>query len=269
MKMGVETLGPFNIIFLRFTIAFVVVGLILHKRLRGIDKETLKAGAISGIIMFSMTATTLIGLQTTMASTGGFVMSVNAVFVVVIQAVLLRRLPALSIIVAVILSMAGVYFLTDAKLLDFDAGTWWILLATLLNSVYIVYVGPASRRVDPLQLGIVQLGFAAVSGLVFSVFTGTLELPATPNGIIAVLGLSFIGSAYCFVMQPVAQKHTTSERVGIIWSTESFFAALFAFILLGERFTPLNVVGAALTFVAVLIALTDWKKAGMRSRRLE
>lgn len=260
MKMGVDTLTPFNIIFLRFTIAFVIVALVFHRRLKGIDKETAKAAAVSGLIMVGMTATTLVGLETTMASTGGFIMSINAVFVVVIQAVLLRRLPTASIVVAVVLSMAGVFFLTGAKLLDFDAGTWWILLATLLNSVYIIYVGPASKRVDALQLGILQLGFAGAMGFVLSVCTETLAIPDTPNGMIAIVGLSLIGSAYCFVMQPVAQKHTTSERVGIIWSTESLWAAVFAFIFLGERFTPLNYLGAVLTFAAVLIALTDWDK---------
>ena len=267
MKMGLEGLSPFNIVFLRFGVAFVVVGLLFFKRLRGMNKKTIRSAIISGTILFGVTTCVLYGLTTTMASTGGFLISVSTVFVALIQLVLVRKFPGIAITLSVLLMVVGVYFLTGAQGFDFDIGSLWILLAAFLNAVYITYVGRVPKEVDTFQLGTVQLGVAALLALAGTLITGTLDLPHSTSQWIGVLGLGIVCTAYCFVMQPVAQQHSTPERAGVYWSSEALFAAIFAFIFLGERFAPLNYLGAALIFSAVIIALLDWEKIGAKFAR--
>lgn len=260
MKMGLDGLEPFTIVFWRFIIALFAVVIIFHKKLSDISHETIKGALISGVLLFGVVSAVLYGLTTTMASTGGFIISVTTVFVAILNAVLLRRLPGLSIVIAIVLSIAGVALLTGAQVLEYDFGSLWIIVAAVLNSIYIVYVDRVSSKVNTLQLGILQLGVAAILALIASLFTQTFAVPGEPRIWIAVLGLGLICSAYCFVLQPIVQGYSTPERAGIIWSTESLFSAVFVFILLGERFTPENYLGAVLVMASVFVALLDWNR---------
>ncbi len=266
MKMGLEGLSPLNIVFLRFSVAFVAVGVVFRKRLRAVTRTTVLCALASGAVLFGVCTSVLHGLTTTMASTGGFIISFQVVFVSVLQAVLVRKLPSPGIATAALLCVAGVCFLTEANPLDMDAGSPWILLAAFLNAVYIVFVGRVSDRVDAFQLGALQLGFAALFAGASALCLDVVALPASPLQWAAVLGLGLLCSAYCFVMQPVAQRHSTPERAGIIWSTEALFSAVFAFALLDERFSPLNCFGAVLMAGGVAAALTDWDRVRSRLR---
>lgn len=266
MKMGLEGLSPLDIVFLRFSVAFLAVAVLFRRRLRGITRTTALCACASGAVLFGVCTSVLHGLATTMASTGGFLISVQVVFVAVIQAVLVRKLPRLGIVIAAVLCVAGVCLLTDANPLDFDAGSLWILLAAFLNAVYIVFVGSVSHRVDAFQLGALQLGVAALLAGAATACFEMIVLPESPQQWIAVLGLGLLCSAYCFVMQPVAQRNSTPERAGIIWSSEALFSAAFAFALLGERLAPLNCLGAVLMMSGVAVALTDWDRVRTRLR---
>ncbi len=262
MKMGLEDLPIFSIVFMRFGVAFIVVALIFIKRFKTITLPTFLSACVSGLLLFSVVACVLYGLETTLASTGAFLISVTTVFVAVIQAVLVKKLPGLDIVIAIVCCVAGVALLSNANLTEFDMGSLWIVVAAFLNAVYIVFVGWASKKeaVDALNLGILQLGVTALLSGGAAIATATLVMPSTTNAWIAVLGLALVCTAYCFVLQPVVQGYSTPERTGVIWSTESLFSALFAFVLLGEVLSASNIVGAVLVMAGVIIALIDWKR---------
>lgn len=262
MKMGLEDLPIFSIVCLRFGVAFCVVALIFIKRLRTINLRTVLSACVSGALLFSVVTCVLYGLETTLASTGAFLISVTTVFVAVIQAVLVKKLPGLDIVIAIACCVGGVALLSNANLTEFDVGSLWIVVAAFLNAVYIVFVGWASKNeaVDALNLGVLQLGVTAFISGVAALATSTLVIPTTTNGWIAVIGLALVCTAYCFVLQPVVQGYSTPERTGVIWSTESLFSAIFAFILLGEVLSVGNIIGAILVMAGVFIALIDWKK---------
>ena len=40
MKMGIEGLSPLDIVFLRFSVAFIAVAVVFRRRLRGISRST-------------------------------------------------------------------------------------------------------------------------------------------------------------------------------------------------------------------------------------
>ena len=54
----------------------------------------------------------------------------------------------------------------------------------------------------------------------------------------AVLGLALLCTAYGFILRPVAQKYTTPEHVGFLFSLEPVFSAIFGFLFLRERLHP-------------------------------
>ena len=262
MKMGLEDLPVFSIVFLRFGVAFVVVAIIFLKHLKRLNAQTVLSALVSGSLLCAVVVCVLYGLGVTMASTGAFLISTTTVFVACFQALLVKKLPGLDVIIATLCCVLGVAFLSNANLEEFDIGSLWIVFAAFLNALYIVFVGWAGKKeaVDSLNMGIIQLGVAGVIAGVASLVTSTLVIPSTVNGWVAVLGLALVCTAYCFVLQPVVQVYSTPERTGIIWSTESLFSAIFAFILLGEVLSGGNIFGATLIMSGVVIALIDWKK---------
>lgn len=66
-------------------------------------------------------------------------------------------------------------------------------------------------------------------------------------------------------MQAVAQEYTTPERAGFIFSLEPVFAAIFAYLFLGENMGMGELTGAALILLGVwaaggTIRLPAWKR---------
>ncbi|MGD9474556.1 MAG: EamA family transporter [Eubacteriaceae bacterium] len=62
-KAALSYMSPMMLMALRYLIAATHSALNLHKRLRNLSKETLKAGFVIGFFLFSPFATQMIGLQ--------------------------------------------------------------------------------------------------------------------------------------------------------------------------------------------------------------
>lgn len=82
----------------------------------------------------------------------------------------------------------------------------------------------------------------------------TPTLPQTPAQWSAILGLGIICSAYGFLIQSIAQRYTSSERIGLIFSLEPIFAAICSFIFLNEILDFKGHIGVALIFFSVVFS---------------
>ncbi len=265
MKAGLDGLGPFNLIGLRFGIAFLVTALIFHKRLRKATLRVIGRGAILGLTLFGMFSFLMVGLQSTTASTAGFLTSTTVVFVPILQMIITRRKPQGRIIAGVILTVVGIGLMTVQDSLALNRGAVFCLIGALLYAYHIILTDRFAQKTEGLLLGILQLGFAGFYGWVASLL---FEAPSLPAGTVqwgAVLGLALVCSAFGFVMQPIAQTYTTPERTGLLFALEPVFSALLAFIFLQEILSVQGYVGAALVLVSVFIAAA--KPGGRRQVR--
>lgn len=139
-----------------------------------------------------------------------------------------------------------------------ESGSILCLLGAFLYAVYII-TNSFVHKTDALQLGIFQLGFAALFGLIFSFSFETPTLPSTTAGWVAVLGLAIVCSAFGFVMQPIAQKFTTPERTGVLFALEPVFSAFFGFVILQEVLQLQGYIGAMLVLCGIFISGTKKK----------
>ncbi len=65
-------------------------------------------------------------------------------------------------------------------------------------------------------------------------------------------------------MQTTAQKYTTPTHIGLIFSLEPVFAALFAFAFAGELFSVKGYIGASMVLLGVITAEIDVKSLLMK-----
>lgn len=91
MKMGLGTLGEFNLIALRFGLAFILATVIFHKRLRKVDIKTLKYGALLGFLLLGVFTCITFGLKTTTTSNAGFLVALTVIFVPIIDRILFKK----------------------------------------------------------------------------------------------------------------------------------------------------------------------------------
>ncbi|MED4581932.1 DMT family transporter [Brevibacillus choshinensis] len=259
MQMGLTDLETFNLIGIRFGIAFIIAALFFHKRILRINRKTLLHALILGAILFGVFATVTEGVKTTTASQAGFLVSLTVIFVPLLS-ILLKNKPETRVFFGAGLAVIGIGLLTLTDHFQISQGDALCIGTAMFYATHIIVTGKLAPQSDAIQLGVYQLGFAALFGLIFSIFTEAPRLPHTPKAWLAVLVLSILCSAIGFVVQTVAQQHTTPTHTGLIFSLEPVFAALFAYMLNGETLTVRGYIGAALVLLSVLIAEIDLRR---------
>ncbi|MGN5651249.1 DMT family transporter [Bacillus sp. Brlt_9] len=260
MKLCADAIAPFTMVTLRFGIACIVMVTIFYKQVMNVDIKTLKYSAIVGALLCGIFIALSYGIKTTTASSAGFLTSTTVILLPMLQTFITRRAPERNILLGVMIVCIGLALLTIKDELSFATGSLYCLTAAFLYAIYIVVTDHFAREVSVLNLGIFQLGFATVYA---SIGIFIFETPTVPEGGMnwfAILGLAFICSAYGFVMQPIAQKYTTPESTGFIFSLEPIFSAIFAFIFLHENMGLQGYVGASVILIGVFVANRTPKK---------
>ena len=115
--------------------------------------------ALAGILLFAVFYFLIIGVIATSASTAGFLASTTVVIVPTLRAIVTRKIPDAKTIIAILIVLSGLYLLTGANLLQFNLGAVMCLVSANLYAVYIILSKQIVEKVDPMSLGIWQLGF--------------------------------------------------------------------------------------------------------------
>lgn len=92
-KLALEAMDTFNLLAVRCLLAFAVLAVLFFRRLRHIGRRTLLAGAAIGTAFFLCMSAELTALHTASSSSVSLLENCAIVFVPLIDALLLRRLP--------------------------------------------------------------------------------------------------------------------------------------------------------------------------------
>ncbi len=259
-KFALDALQPFNLTALRFIIAFIVAAFVFHKNIMKSDMKTVKYSLILAVLLVGMFISMSFGLQYTTASNAGFLISLSVVIIPILSYLFLKQKIERRAVIGVCMAPVGIALLTLNSQLTVNSGDLLCILCALFCAVHVVVMGVFTKEVDSVALGILQLGFAGVFSIVFSMFTETVRLPDTGISWGAVLTLSILCTAVGYIVQATAQRHTSATHTGLILSLEPVFSAILGFAFLGEILSPKGYLGAAVLLASVLIAELDFKK---------
>lgn len=252
MKMGLGSLQEYNLIALRFGIAFLLAALFFPGRMRKTTQTMLRYAFILGFILFLVFAFIMAGMKLTTTSNAAFLVSLTVIFVPLLSSLILKRKPAIKLLTGVSLALLGVGLLTLNHQFAINLGDIFCIMGALMYATHILVTEKFTKTVDSLTLGISQLGFTAILALGSSLIFETPRLPQSHDEWLPVLALSILCSAIGFVVQTVAQQHTNSTNTGLIFSLEPVFAALFAFLVFGETLSGQGLLGATLVLIGVI-----------------
>jgi drug/metabolite transporter (DMT)-like permease len=252
-KIGLSGLEPLTMIAIRFLLAFVLSAAIFWKRIAASGLTTIKYSAILAGILFVVYIFMTYGVKYTSASNAGFLTCLASVFIPIFAFVFLRQKQEKKVIFSICLATLGVALLSFNAALKFNIGDVFSILCSVAFAVHILVMGTYTKRVDSLALGVLQLGFAGIYSLAAAFIFETPELPQTTQSWVIVLILSIFCTAVGFIVQSVAQKYTTPSHTGLIFTMEPAFAAIFAFMFLGEVLAVRGYIGEVLMIISILI----------------
>jgi drug/metabolite transporter (DMT)-like permease len=258
VKDIVAQVPPLFFLTLRFAIGALALTLLITvaRRWSGFSMGELGWGAAMGVMLGLGYASQTIGLQYTSASNAAFITGLSVVLAPVTGLFVLRQLPGRWAVLGVCMATLGLALLG----LRFDEGIRpnlgdaIVLVCAFAFAFQIVLVAQASRTYDPLRLAMVQI---LVAGIVNGI--GSVIFETTPHTIGPQIwaGAAFLGimaSAFAFGVQTSVQRYTTVVHTSLIFTLEPVFAAIFGYILQGDRLGPIALTGAVLIVGGMLVA---------------
>ena len=253
-KIGLASLGLFNMIALRYLMAFAILGFIFRKKLMHVHAGTVIRSAVLSAVFFAILVAELNGLKRTDASTTAFLENSAVVFVPLFHALVIRKLPKAITIVSSLIALCGIFCLTmKGGALGIGTGELFALGAALMYTTYILVSSAFGNGKEIFEMGVLQNGFLGLYGLIASCFFEMPRLPETMTEWGCILGLAVICSAFGLTLQPVAQSHTTPERAGLLCAVSPVSASLMSMIFMGERLGVSGLIGAALIMSSIFI----------------
>lgn len=260
VKTALETIPVPLLLALRFTLAALLLSWVRF------DWRALRPAVILGLLAFAGFATQTLGLVSTSASKAAFITGLSVILVPLLSALWLRRRVAARVFIAALLALAGLGLMTLTSVSGVSAGDLWVLLTALTYALYIIYLGEVAHRYDPLTLSSLQHWPMALLACLWAA-PQLGSLASVPGSTFAaIFYLAAVATALVAVLQTYAQRVVPAYLTALVFVLEPVFAALFAFLLLGEALGPLGWLGAALILAAML--MSEFRPKKLRGREL-
>ncbi len=261
---------PITVLFLRFTIAAVVMNLIMVIRRTAYPRglillELILLGAI-GYVGESLTY--FLALKLASAGLVALLLYIYPALVTALSAVFLKEHLTRTKIIALFLALSG-----TALTLRISSGgsLLGILLGIAAGVDYAIYILLGSRivrRSSPLSSTTVIITSTA------GVYAGIVAMrgvtyPTISTGWIAIIAIALISTVLAFITFFAGLKRIGPTSASTLSTFEPIVAVVLAAIVLGETISPIQIVGGVLILAAVvLLARSDrWRGKRKRDKR--
>jgi drug/metabolite transporter (DMT)-like permease len=273
IKIGLRALTPHAFNAIRLTLASLAYAVALAVRGRGRERglasraDFWKAAALGllGITFYQVFFIKAIGLMP--ASTASVFMGTSPIFIALLATVVgEERIPPAGW-VGIAISFGG-FLLVVAGANGGMVFTWaaWrgavlILLANVCWAGYTVFARPLLERNSPFRMAAVGTIFGTAVYLPFA----ARELAGLPWARIpwpgwgAILYAGFVAIFICFAIWYASVKAVGSAKTGVYSNLTPVLAIFFAGLVLGERLSAIQAVGAAVTLAGVYLTRSGYR----------
>ncbi len=259
-KIANEAMSPLWFVGVRFLISAALLALpafIEHKKSSAlITRGALRTSVAISICLAIGACLQQSALVTASATNGGFLTAIYVVLVPFTSWMLTRERVRPVVFLAGLAAVAGAYLLgAHGALQSWSPGDVLLIVSDIAWAFAISMVAIFLKRASrPFFLAFLQFTVTGVVG----VFAAVMIEGPLPGGLSsalpALLYCSIISGGIAYTLQVIAQGHTTAPEAALIMSLESIFAAITGALWLGERLTPLAMLGCALILLGVVAA---------------
>ncbi len=255
-KTGMEGLGPFGFVFVRYVLAGIIIlplvwWEISRRKYRAIS---FRAGALLCVAFSAGVITQQIGIKMTSIANAGFLTGLYVLMTPVVAWALFRHAPSWFVFPAALLAILGTWFLNGGTLATWNAGDAYILVAAFCFAVQIAVGGYVIPKTGlPITYTALQFFCCALAAMWPALAMEGVTFTAISDSWFQLAYTALLASALGFSLQFIAQQHTPSSDTAIILSSEAVFAAIAGSLILGEHLTGYGWTGCALIAAAILL----------------
>ncbi len=253
-KVALESATPQWILFIRFGLAALVMGLLFSSKIKNSATSCMRWGFILGFIQFVALFIQLFALQYTTTAKQSFLAATYVLFTPFIARLLLRKKITRFDYIASVLALAGVALLSLRGSQEIQIGDFITLGFSIAFSVEIVLIGKVSQDHEIIPLTFYQVLGTAIFAGVAVLFTGLPDGGVSMRSALGMLYLGVLNTAVAFGLQNFAQRYTSESHAALLLSLESVFGLLFSVLFYHEIITVQMGLGCALIFASLLVS---------------
>jgi drug/metabolite transporter (DMT)-like permease len=248
-------------LFVRFAVAALVFWVVLRvtggwRRVRALPRHVLLTGLGLGAFGYSMqSGLFFLAIQRLDVSLVALLLYTYPAFVTVAALVLGRAAFSLRTLAALTVASVGlVLVLLAAGTGAFDIGG--ALLALAASVTYTTYILISDRiigAVDPFALAALVLTGATASFAVAGLATGSLDLRLSGEAWLWLVLIALVSTVVAVSAFFAGLKRVGPSEAAILSTFEPVVTVALAFVVLGERMSPAQLLGGALVLGAVVL----------------
>ncbi|WP_312280695.1 DMT family transporter [Oscillibacter sp.] len=255
-KNAFNVVPVFTLLFVRYLLALLTLFVFSGRRIvEGLRRCRVRDWIGSALCIALASVVGNVAITLSAATSVAFLRSLSTVMTPLLALALLRRKYSRRHIPIQLFVVAGLYLLCgQGGLSGFGPGEVLSLLTALLLSGTLVLGQKSLCQVDPLTLSAVQTATAAVLAGACTFFLGgglSSLSAATPGVWGVVLYLAIPCTVGGFLLQNAALTAVSARTVSLVQSICPVTTALFSFLLLGERLSPVGLLGAGVIVACV------------------
>ncbi len=264
-KVVLEVVPPFTLLSIRLIMGTLVLGgIILLRPKTGFTRQQFRDSFLVGFVGYGISlGFQFVGTKLSTASNGALVTSATPAFVLLFAPYLLGEQTTWRRILALAAASIGVMAVIDPRTANFSSelflGNLSLLAAALTWALYSVLVRRVSQASDLLTSSTVML----LGGVPTSLLFGMVELRTTGIGTISpgiVGGLLFLGiisTALAMFLWNYAFAQLPAATASLTFFAQPIVGTLLGWFFLGEKITPLFVLGGVLIGIGLLISARE------------
>ena len=160
-----------------------------------------------------------------------------------------------SIWPSVILCVAGVYLLSDFTNASVRLGDSLVILCAVFWSLHIIFIGKFIEKFNlPLFFGSLQALVVSLFSIFFAFFFETITFANILHESVSIIYAGALSGGVAFTLQIYAQKNILPAPSAIIFSLESVFATIAAWIILDQVLGINNLIGCVFILIGVIFS---------------
>jgi drug/metabolite transporter (DMT)-like permease len=212
-----------------------------------------RAILLAGTVFFFAALLQQRGIVTASVTNSAFLTSLYVIVTPFLAWAMLGQRPARTMWIAVLLSACGAWLLGGGGPAVFGAGELTVVTATVLWALHVIVLGWAAPRGNPITLTAGQFALVAVLAFFGALMFETPDLAGLASASTEIIYVGIFAGALTFTIFTMALRCTSATAATVIASTEAPFAAIAAYMVLGEQLSIISVLGAMLMVAAALV----------------
>jgi drug/metabolite transporter (DMT)-like permease len=243
----------FAFLAVRFAISTLVLAPFAVRSVRELPRRGIAAAAGVGCLLALAYGLQTAGLDLTTVSSTGFITGLYVVVTPLLALVLWGTPVPRAAWGGVSLALAGLLLLSGTPG-GSVVGNLLVLGNALAQSGQIATMERLAPRYDPRALTFVQMAVCMLVFVTIAGAAGQLEVPRGGTVWAALVVTGVFAGALGYLVATWVQARTTAARAALVFTLEAPFAALFGFLLAGDRLGWVGWTGCAVMLAGIVLA---------------